>query len=115
MKIRNKEDFVHEHLCDAYRLSPDALAAPAAVENLNRQVNDRIKREYFAISFANYAESRDPATTWTFLRRLTLTRRPKIALLIRSSAAPLPSFGPPHPGTVSWIWRATFGQLADVR
>ncbi len=66
------------------RLSPDALAAPAAVENLNRQVNDRIKQECSAIKWlANYAIA-GPCDYVDIFEAPDADTATKVALLIRS-------------------------------
>jgi uncharacterized protein with GYD domain len=66
------------------KLPPSALDTPAAVENLNREVNERIKRECMGVRWlSNYGIS-GPGDYVDIFEAADADTATKVALLIRS-------------------------------
>lgn len=76
------------------RLSPEALARPESVAELNRQVEDRIKQQCPSVKWlANYAVS-GPCDYLDILEAPDTDTATKVALLVRSLG---------HATTETWI------------
>jgi uncharacterized protein with GYD domain len=76
------------------RLSPEALARPESVVDLNRQVEDRIKRECPGVTWlANYAVL-GPCDYLDLFEAPDVDTATKVSLLVRS-------FG--HATTETWV------------
>jgi uncharacterized protein with GYD domain len=76
------------------RLSPEALARPESVVDLNRQVEDRIKRECPGVTWlANYAVL-GPCDYLDIFEAPDVDTATKVSLLVRS-------FG--HATTETWV------------
>jgi len=86
------------------RLSPDALTRPESVTELNRQVEDRIRRECPAVKWlANYAVL-GPCDYLDIFEAPDADAATKVALLVRS-------FG--HATTETWV-ATQWNRFADL-
>ena len=86
------------------RLSPDALTRPESVTELNRQVEDRIRRECPAVKWlANYAVL-GPCDYLDIFEAPDADAATKVALLVRS-------FG--HATTETWV-ATQWDRFADL-
>lgn len=86
------------------KLSPEALTRPESVTELNRQVEDRIRRKYPAVKWlANYAVL-GPCDYLDIFEAPDADAATKVALLVRS-------FG--HATTETWV-ATQWDRFADL-
>jgi uncharacterized protein with GYD domain len=94
------------------KLLPRALVAPKAVETLNREVSDRIKRECSAVKWlASYAIS-GPGDYLDVFEAPDADMATKVALLIRSFGRATAELWTASP-YASWRWRGTLRPSLD--